>query len=161
MGVFDLFKGKSNPDKLSKNDISDFFKIDINNIFKYDPVYLHTEINVCGSEVKHYRLYLKEIELGLFGGIEIIETGENEYNIVFEGVNNTLTKELKEFIKFCSDKFGVDSNGYGEIHSLDYTYIDKNLFSRMWDDVWIDNNSSENISMTLFALPKSTENNIE
>lgn len=69
MGLFNLFKGKQ--DIPPKRDIKDFFSIDINNLFQYNPVYSHTETSPYGNEVKHYTLRLKKLELGIFYEAEI------------------------------------------------------------------------------------------
>lgn len=161
MGFWNLFKCKSLQEEKTKNDISDFFKIDINNIFQYNPEYKYSETSVTGNEVKHYNLRLMELEMGIFYEIEILEVGENELNLVFKGRNNSLTEDLKSFIDFCASKFGLDNMGYGSIEESDYTNIQMNTFSRMWKHVWIDNISQDyRISMTIFGINKvNVQNN--
>lgn len=155
MGFWNLFKCKSSQEEKPKNDISDFFKIDINNIFQYNPEYKYSETSVTGNEVKHYNLRLMKLEMGIFYEIEILEVGENELNLVFKGRNNSLTEDLKSFIEFCASKFGLDNMGYGSIEESDYTNIQMNTFSRMWKHVWIDNISQDyRISMTIFGINK-------
>ena len=82
MGIFNFLS--------KKNELKDFFKIDIENIFKYNPQFSHSEKTESGNEVQHYNLQLKELELELFYEIEILKVGENEFNLVFKGKNNTI-----------------------------------------------------------------------
>ncbi|WP_455612846.1 hypothetical protein [Bacteroides congonensis] len=153
MGLFNLFKGKQ--DIPPKRDIKDFFSIDINNLFQYNPVYSHTETSPYGNEVKHYTLRLKKLELGIFYEAEILEVAENELNVIFKGRSNLLTKELVEFINFCADCLGLDSSGYGKVEKIDYQHVDAHVFSRMWDKIWIDNMTTPTIIMTIYSLNKS------
>lgn len=157
MGFFDLFKKKQILVEDSKNEISDFFKVDINNLFQYSPVYSHSETSSLGNEVKHYNLKLKELELGIFLEIEIIKVGENECNLIFKGVRNEMTSDLSEFISFCTKKYGLDMSGNGVITETEYEDIKHNVFSRMWDKVWIDNMTSNNIIMTIFSCCQKYE----
>lgn len=152
MGFFDLFRKKQIVIEDSKNDISDFFKVDINNLFKYSPVYSHSETTSFGNEVKHYNLKLKELELGLFFEIEVIKVGENEYNIVLKGIKNEMTSNLSKFISFCTKKYGLDMNGNGVVTKSEYEDIKDNVFSRMWNKVWIGNMTSDNIEMIIFSV---------
>lgn len=66
-------KEESIPLESKKEQLEDFFKIDIKDIFKYCPEYTHTEISATGNEMKHYRLRLKELELGIFFDMEILQ----------------------------------------------------------------------------------------
>lgn len=156
MGLFDIFKNKSEKEKQKKNNISDFFHIDINNIFQYNPTYSHSENNVLGREIKHYKLRLKELELGIFYELNIIEVGENQLNVSFVGRSNILTNELKELVIFCADCYGLDNSGYGKIESKDYSDVERNLFSRMWNKIWVTNLATHNNKMeiTIFSLKK-------
>ena len=143
MGIFNFLS--------KKNKLKDFFKIDIENIFKYNPQFSHSEKNKSGNEVQYYNLQLKELELELFYEIEILKGGENEFSLVFKGKNNTITKDLKDLINFCHKKYGSDSMGNGIIVDSDLVDAKNHLFFRLWDEVMI-NNHGDNIGMTLFNI---------
>ena len=156
MGLFDFLKRDANSQQPIKEkiEISDFFNIDINNIFQYNPEYIKSDISISGNEIKHYKLRLKELELGLFYEIEIILTSENKYNLIFKGRNNTITNELKKFVEFYTSKHGLDDFGNGNIENADYNNLARHIFSRMWGgNLWIDNMDLEErgINMTIFG----------
>lgn len=134
-------KNVSESPKTMKENLEDFFKIDLNHIMDYEPSFSHTRTNAFGREVRYYHLILEELELGLFSELEILEVKEGEYNITFKGKYNLLTKELVDFLNFYTDKYGLDEMGCGGIEQSDYHYIDSHLFSRMWKNLMIDNNS--------------------
>ena len=56
MGLFSNIFGKkeSKPSETKKERLEDFFKIDIRDIFKYEPEYLGTQISVTGHAVERY-----------------------------------------------------------------------------------------------------------
>ena len=107
MGLFDFFKSTK------KQSIEDFFKIDIHDIFKYNPEYLGEEVNDFGTILKKHRLVLDSPELEIFNELEIFEFGNNSHNLIFKSNRSVLSKELREFIKFCTNKFGLDSSKEG------------------------------------------------
>lgn len=163
MGIFSFLFGikEETSDLNSKGEkrIEDFFKIDLNDIMKYNPTFTHSDVNSVGSEVKHYNLRLKELELGIFYDLEILEVAKGECNIIFHGKSNILTKELSEFLSFYTRKYGLDEMGYGDIEQTDYHYINSHLFSRMWKNLMIDNNSlngsNGNIEMSVLGLKQN------
>lgn len=138
-----------------KKSMEEFFKIDVNNLFKYEPVFSHSEKNATGREVKHYTLRLKELELSVFYELDIIEVGENEINVRFIGNSNKITSGLKSFIDFCAVKYGLDNLGHGKVEQSDYFSAERNVFSRMWKELRIDNISSNTMEMTIYSLPKT------
>lgn len=161
MGIFSFLFRKEEEDtlyvpKMQKENVEDFFKITLKEIMDYQPTFTHSEVNAVGREVKHYNLRLKELELGLFYELDIAEVGEREYNITFKGRNNSITKELSDFLEFYTNKYGLDEMGYGKIEQTDYHYIGSHLFSRMWKNLIIDNNSMNenngNIEMTVLGI---------
>lgn len=138
------------------NQIEDFFNIDIRDIFKYNPEYTHTELSATGNEVKHYRLRLKQLELGIFYELDILKVGENECNITFKGRSNAIAHELARFLEFYTDKYGLDEMGCGKVDYSDYSLLESHLFSRMWKNLMIDNNSinesNGNIEMCIMGI---------
>ena len=145
------------------NLIEDFFKIDIRDIFKYQPKFLYEKENECIKKLneeikeekckvidKHYDLRLKELELGTFYKIEITQSHDDSYWLTFEGRDYRLTKELHDFINFCFDKYGYDDLGNGIITSEDFILISSNRFVRMWDDVYLTNIEGGVMTMRIY-----------
>lgn len=159
MGLFDFLKTDKNDSNSAKeSEIEDFFKIDIHGLSKYAPFHTHTETSVTGNRVDYYTIVLDEPELGMFSSIEIIDVEKNKPNIVFHSYEcgTGITKEFRDFVRSCSDKFGEDRQGQGEITTIDLRHIEHNIFSRMWDKVWI-NNSSDGMELTLFVISQKNE----
>ena len=159
MGIFSKSFGKkekSIPLESKKERLEDFFKIDIKDIFKYCPEYTHTEISATGNEVKHYCLLLKELELGIFFDMEILQVAENEYTLIFKGMDNGITDDLFEFLEFYTNKYGLDEMGCGRIEQADYQYVASHSFSRLWKNLMIDNNvfngSNGNMEMSIMGI---------
>lgn len=158
MRLFSNLFGKKGgkPSDPKKERLEDFFKIDIRDIFKYEPVYLGTQISVTGNEVKRYALRLKEFELGLFNEVEILQVACNEFSLVLKSDENRITPEFAVFLKFYTSKNGLDESGNGCIEQSDYRNLDMHAFSRTWKCLFIDNNeynaSNGNIEMTLLGL---------
>lgn len=92
--------------------------------------------------------------MGIFGEIQINEFGNNDQTLIFVSKENVLSKDLKKFISFCTNKFGLDDLNEGEITERDIDYIQKGIFSRMWtkNNVWVDNNSNGEMLLTLFSV---------
>lgn len=145
------------------NQIEDFFKIDIRDIFKYQPKFLYEKENECIKKLneeikegeykvidKHYDLRLKELELGTFYKIEIIQSHDDSYWLKFEGKDYMLTNELHDFVNFCFDKYGYDDLGNGIITSEDFILISSNRFVRMWDDVYLTNIEGGVMTMRIY-----------
>lgn len=150
------FNEKFNRNQYSDcKEIEDFFKIDINNLFKYNPDFRSSEKNSVGEDVKYYTLRLKELELSVFYELKIIEVGENEINVRFIGNSNKITSDLKSFIDFCAVKYGLDNLGHGKVEQKDYFSAERNVFSRMWNKVRISNMDSNKMEMTIYSLPKT------
>lgn len=161
MGILNFLFGKSKkkiPDvqNIKEEKLEDFFNIDIRNIYQYNPEYTHTETSVTGNKVEHYNLRLKELELGIFDELEVLKIKENEYNIIFKGINNILTKDFSNFLYFYTKKYGLDEMGYGKIEETDYHHIQSHIFSRLWKNLMIDNNqynnSKGNLEMCIMGI---------
>ena len=162
MGLFSNIFGKkeSKPSEPKKERLEDFFKIDIRDIFKYEPKYSYEKevdgikkISEDGEVLdenvkeKHYDLRLKELELGTFYKVEILQSYKDSYILKFEGRNEMITNELYEFINFCFEKYGYDDMGNGKITTDDFQLFVINRFGRFWDDVQMYNEGGE---MTLY-----------
>lgn len=148
MGFFGFLKSNT------KEKVEDFFQIDIHDIFRYNPEYLGEEKNDIGSRFKKHRLMLNKPELSMFSEVQINEFGNNDQTLIFVSKENVLSKDLKKFISFCTNKFGLDDLNEGEITERDIDHIQKRIFSRMWtkNNVWVDNNSNGEMLLTLFSV---------
>ena len=155
MGLFNLFKSKPKQQEEllkdnDKNEISDFFKIDINNIMSYKPEFISSSKNTTGYDVKKYLLNLPQPELSIFNKLEILDVSKENYNLIFKSSIKTMSKGLIEFVNFCVDKFGIDMSGEGKIHAP-ISYGDQ--FTRMWNNgIMIDN--TEGFSIILHGIKK-------
>lgn len=169
MGLFSNIFGKkeSKPSEPKKERMEDFFKIDIRDIFKYEPKFsyekeneyikeLNEKIGEEGYKVidRHYDLRLKELELGAFYKIEILQSHKDSYILKFEGKDGTLTGGLYEFVNFCFEKYGYDDMGKGNITCDDFQMAAINRFTRFWDDVQIYN---EGGAMMLYLFVDNSE----
>lgn len=145
------------------NEIEDFFKIDIRDIFKYEPKFSYENENEYikklnekngeeGYKVidKHYDLKLKELELGTFYKIEILQNHDDSYWLIFEGKDYMLTQELYDFVNFCFNKYGYDDLGNGIITTEDWILISSNKFIRIWDDIYLTNIEGGVMTMRIY-----------
>lgn len=155
MGFFDFLFGKSEEENKPKT-IYDFFKIDLQNIMSYNPEFSHSEINSVGREVYYYVLPLDHLELGLFSQLIILKVAENEFNITFKSDYNSITNDLRKFIKFYTDLKGKDVAEQGYITQEEVEDTDLHRFSRFWTSLIINNNSMNesdgNIEMHLMGI---------
>lgn len=158
MGLFDFFRkgNKENETKQyfssPKTCISDFFSVDINNLYSYNPVLINKEISFTGNEVEYYSLRLKQLELNLFYEIEIVKVASNECNITFKGKSNIVSEELKQFISFYVKEHGLDNSGDGEITNNDILSAQSHRFSRMWNNLFVDNIAKDTIELSIFGV---------
>lgn len=148
-------KNKNKQSVSSPKSILDFFNYDLRSIPLQDDCSVRTEINIMGREVKHYEFALSKLELGLFSHIELIEIDENKYNVVFTTTKQLITDDLVDFIKFCTNNLGKIRYETG---SLSIDNLNKGLYCRQWENVWIEqDHSTANISITLFRLQRTTK----
>lgn len=149
-------KKESKPSEPKKERLEDFFKIDIRNIFKYGPEYEYSDTNIMGREIKHYKLSLNHLELGIFYEVGICQLSQNEFTLIFKGKENRITSELSDFLSFYTEKNGLDEMGCGKIEQSDYANLQKHIFSRMWKQLMIDNNlwnsANGNIEMSILGV---------
>lgn len=157
MGLFSNLFGKKEEKPLEpkKERLEDFFKIDIRDIFKYEPEYKYTDTNIVGKGVRHYSLRLKQLELGMFYEIEIIQVAENEFTLVFNGRGNCITTELADFLKYYTSENGLDESGYGYVEQSDYMNLQRHIFSRFWKNLMIDNMNG-NMVMSILGINMKT-----
>lgn len=155
MGLFNLFKSKPEEKQREKMDLSDFFHVNIYNIMSYNPKFVESNKRNDGYLVKEYELQLPKLELGLFSNLKILDVSKESYNIIFESDSNSITPELNQFILFCVDKFGADTNVRSEIDNTDYNLIRKNCWMKMWDNGISIDNTDGSISLEIHGVKKS------
>ncbi|WP_418993822.1 hypothetical protein [Barnesiella intestinihominis] len=140
------------------HNIYDFFTIDIQNIFKYLPLFIKSELNEFGSPINRFHLELMEMEMDMFDKVEIILHPNNEKTITFIGFPGYLSEAAYNFINFCVKEFGKDLSGEGFITKDDMQRIFLGqYFSRMWKKVDISNLNQGQLSITLFDVPYSED----
>ncbi len=137
-----------------KDDISSLFKINIYDIFKYDPK-LISNITIQGKSAEKYSYKLPDLELGTFYRVDIIKYNDGAYELIFVSNINEVRKELKEFIDFCVNKYGKDFMNKGEIVKEDYRDLPLGVFSRVWHNRLRLENLNYTISLTLYNLAHS------
>lgn len=124
MGLFDFFKKKETVGDTEKHEketlpptktLEKFFKIDIHNIFGAFPI---------RDTTNPYRPYLyfipfseEEVELGNLTNLEVEYFPENKTaTLIFEDIRATdaiVSNEMREFMDFCFDSYGIDKIGLG------------------------------------------------
>ncbi len=139
-----LFKLKN-----KKENIADFFKIDIYNIFKYDLVLTHQSTS---NEL--YTLHLKDIELDTFNHIDVNKYGNGSYDLIFKSKTNYIGIELKQFIDFCIEKLGSDFMNKKSITEDDQRDATLGVFSRLWYNKIKIENLDFTISLTIYNIMK-------
>lgn len=107
-------------------------------------------------------IILDQRELGVFDYVKPhYDKDSNLANIEFRSLAKRFSPELIDFIKVCTETFGLTSFGEGEITARDEKLLLMGRFSRMWHNVWIDcGPDEENGGLTALRLtifnPEST-----
>lgn len=149
-----LASGNEQQQPKRRSEMGDFFRIDINDMFRYSPTLTERD-----ERIARYHLRLPDYELGTFYDAEVIAFGDGTYNLSLVGRDRRLTKELAEFIGFCADRFGIDDNGNRELTHEDYQRADLGTFARWWGlQLRIDNMANGRMEMTIYGLrPRSVQ----
>lgn len=164
MGFLELFKSKTHSNNIVSDlkNIEDFFNIDIHRLFDLSPRFEYSNKNKEGITVSHYSLKINPSQLSIFNQIEIISwKGKSTVNLVFQSESNTVSNELKSFIDFCVEKYGLDNLQRGSIVEKDYAHLGIGTFSRMWgNNVWISNDGENHyLELTLFSVNQKRQIN--
>lgn len=142
--------------------VKDFFKIDIDNLWKYEKTQ---------KDERTYEIRLEKLELGCFYKVEIIDVGDGTYNVVFYGRDEhdySFPAQLREFLDFCARTFGLDFGGHDHIGSAEDEYVKAGgMFDRKWlrnGKVWLTRPTKfAPFELTLFGIkgcidkPKSVQ----
>jgi hypothetical protein len=138
--------------KKEKEDIADFFIINIYDIFKYDPKPVRKDKGANGRPVEIFEATLPEPELSTFFKVEILQYENKQYDLVFISKTNEIRDDLKEFIDFSCKAFGPDFMQKGSFHANDLRDAALGVFSRIWyNKVRIDN-TSFTLTLILFNI---------
>ena len=87
---------------------------------------------------------LDEIEFGSFALATVIKSEDNT-TIRFISQVPVITKELDDFIAFCTAILGPDIAGRGIITHSDHLMVDAKCFSRIWKGLLIKSYHNENL----------------
>jgi hypothetical protein len=136
-----------------KNDISDLFRINIYDIFKYAPKLVET-ITLQGETAEKYSVKLPNPELGTFDKADIIKYPNGAYDLIFAGNINEISKELKEFVDFCVSKYGKDFMNKEGIVRQDHCDLVLGVFSRVWHNKLRIENVNFTISLSMYHIVK-------
>lgn len=137
--------------KNKKEDMRDFFKIDIYDIFKYKP--LPEEDTVVGKDAAgRYNFKLKELELDTFYKVKINKLSAKQYSLTFTSNVNEIRESLIEFIDFCLQLYGSDFMNKGHVSDDDYRDLAMGVFSRMWYGILEVNNLDFRMSLTIHTI---------
>ena len=134
-------------------DIGDFFGVDIYDIFRYSPTLIEDSVNEVGTHVRRYTLRLQDYELGTFYDAAIYQFDDGKYNLMMDGKDGKLTKQIADFVDYCAALYGIDRDGSREVTKDDYRKAEAGLFSRWWDGLIIDNvNPQKRMSLTINGI---------
>lgn len=134
-------------------DLSDFFQTDIYDIMRYSPTLVDDSVNEVGTHVRRYTLRLQDYELGTFYDATIHQFDDGKYNLMFEGKDGRLTRDVAEFVDFCAARYGIDRDGRREVMKDDYRKAEQGIFSRWWDGLIIDNvNPERRLNLSIFGI---------
>lgn len=134
-------------------ELSDFFKTDICDIMRYSPTLVDDSVNEVGTHVRRYTMRLQDYELGTFYDATIHQFDDGKYNLMLEGKDGRLTRDVAEFVDFCAARYGIDRDGKREVTKDDYRQAEQGLFSRWWDGLIIDNiNPDRRLNLSIFGI---------
>lgn len=136
-----------------------FFSIDFANLPINSQTPFRDEYSeYTGTTKRVYMLNLNGYDLGTFNRVEVIWHSDNEYNIKFISERPIITPALADFINYCAQLYGPDTNGASIITNEDIYNSQHYLFSRMWNDVSIHQDatglSNELLTLTIFYEKK-------
>lgn len=134
-------------------ELSDFFRTDICDIMRYSPTLVDDSVNEVGTHFRRYTLRLQDYELGTFYDATIHQFDNGKYNLMLEGRDGRLTRDVAEFVDFCAARYGIDRDGRREVTKEDYRKAEQGLFSRWWDGLIIDNiNPDRRLNLSIFGI---------
>lgn len=135
-----------------KEDIADFFTVNIYDIFKYDPKSVRKGRGSDGCPIEIFELELPELELSTFFKVEILQYENKQYDLVFISNIDEIRDDLRSFIDFSCKAFGLDFMKKGSIGANDLRDAALGVFSRIWYNKVRIENTSFTIALTLYGI---------
>jgi hypothetical protein len=141
-------------EKTQKEDASDFFHVDIYDVFKHDPEFVEKYDNMQGQTVEKYTFKLSKPELSTFTQIHILKYGNGNYDLHFTSNVRELNTEMIDFINYCAGVLGPDfmqKTTYAKNDDLRDMRL--GVFSRVWPKQVRIENVYFTLSLTLYDIP--------
>ena len=142
--------------KTEKEDINDFFSLDIYDVFQYEPKHVGKDKGVYGNPVELFSLQLPELQLSTFHAVKILRYSNGHYDLVFDSATSEINDVLRELVDFCSNTFGVDFMRKGSINDKDLCDARLGAFSRIWHESVRLENPSFKMALTLYDITPVT-----
>ncbi|MDR1257893.1 MAG: hypothetical protein LBK65_01240 [Tannerellaceae bacterium] len=118
--------------KKQKDDISDFFNVNILNIFVHEPEFIEKYCAGDGLSVEKYILKLQKRELSSFNQITILRYENGNYDLLFTGDAVEVNTEMENFVNYCVRSLGEDFMRKNDFSEKDVRDIRLGIFSRIW-----------------------------
>lgn len=138
--------------KKEKENVADFFTVNIYDIFKHEPKSIREGRGSNGYPVEIFELKFSGLELSTFFKAEIHQYENKHYDLVFISNVNEIRDTLKEFIDFCCKTFGPDFMNKGSFNKNDLRDAALGVFSRIWYNKARIDNSAFIITLTLYDI---------
>jgi hypothetical protein len=143
--------------KRQKDDISDFFDVDICNIFKHEPEPADSKGAAGGEPVSKYVLGLTKPELSVFNRVDIFLHAGGSYDLHFTGNSETISDDLIAFVNYCAGKLGPDFMQKKAFSENDARDMWLGVFSRIWNGRMRIENIHFTLSLTLYNIHPKQE----
>lgn len=141
--------------KKEKEDIGDFFTINIHDIFKHNPKPIGERKGNNGKPVNVFELKFPELELDTFFKVNILQNEDQRYDLEFISNINEIRDNMKEFIDFARKTFGLDFMNKGAVNENDSRDTALGVFSRIWYNNARIENKTFTITLTLYNITPS------
>jgi hypothetical protein len=138
--------------KNNKDDVSSFFSININNIFKHKPELTGSHEYAKDRRAEVFLLKLNHLELATFHKVYIIQYEDSHYDLAFRSAISGVKPEVQEFMAFCASKYGPDFMGKGDFMEADISDLNLGAFSRLWMNKIRIDNVYMHINLTLYDI---------
>lgn len=138
--------------KKEKEDISDFFNINVYDVFKHDLKAVGSGKGSNGQPVEIFSFKLPNLELNTFYKINVFKYANGHYDLVFISNINIIRDELKEFVDFSCKTFGNDFMNKKSVNQDDFRDVTLGVFSRVWYGNARLENPNFTITLTLYDI---------
>jgi hypothetical protein len=138
--------------KRQKDDIDDFFHVNIRNIFKHEPEFVEKYNDGNGKVVEKYMLGLQKPELSSFNQINILRYENGNYDLFFTGQTEVISEDMIDFVNYCADVLGDDFMRKKSFSEKDIRDMNLGVFSRIWHDRVRIENIYYTLTLTLYNI---------